>query len=281
MANGQDQRRGVRAIPKLGMGPIRREQICRAAATVISREGFAGTTMRLVADEAGVSTGMLNHYFANREDLLTQALVYVSEQAQQRMRAAIEGVPAGFGRLTTLLDSALADDEHAQQTWRVWINAYGEAVRLPSLRHTIENRLHSWYELIDEALEDVAPATSNGSIPWSWRLDAVLNGLAIQALTSEAALDGARIREEVLHTLFGEQAARGAVQGGRRASASRRAGASKSPVASGKSPVASGKSPVASGKSKAASSGPKAAGAKASPASKASTSRRRGRDARA
>jgi len=82
-------------MPKLGMGPIRREQICRAAAAVIAREGLPGTTMRMVAEEAGVSTGMLNHYFANRQDLLTQALVFVSERAQARMRGAVEGVQPG------------------------------------------------------------------------------------------------------------------------------------------------------------------------------------------
>src|SRR5258707_5199330 len=97
------------------MGPIRREQICRAAATVISREGFAGTTMRMVAEEAGVSTGMLNHYFANRQDLLTQALVFVSERAQARMREAVEGVPPGPARLQALLDSALADDQQGSE----------------------------------------------------------------------------------------------------------------------------------------------------------------------
>jgi TetR/AcrR family transcriptional repressor of bet genes len=188
------------------MGPIRREQICRAAAAVIAREGFAGSTMRMVAEEAGVSTGMINHYFANRQDLLTQALVFVSESAQERMRAAIEDMPPGRARLTALLDSALADDERAVETWRVWINAYGEAVRLPGLRHTIEARLHSWYELIDRALEGLVPAQERGTIPWSWRLDAVLNGLAIQALTSEAALDGQQIRDEVIRTLFGEAA---------------------------------------------------------------------------
>jgi TetR/AcrR family transcriptional regulator, transcriptional repressor of bet genes len=188
------------------MGPIRREQICRAAAAVIAREGFAGSTMRMVAEEAGVSTGMINHYFANRQDLLTQALVFVSESAQERMRAAIEDVPPGRERLMALLDSALADDEQAVETWRVWINAYGEAVRLPGLRHTIEARLRSWYELIDRALEGLVPAQERGTIPWSWRVDAVLNGLAIQALTSEAALDGQQIRDEVIRTLFGEAA---------------------------------------------------------------------------
>ena len=193
-------------MPKLGMGPIRREQICRAAAVVIAREGFAGTTMRMVAEEAGVSTGMLNHYFANRQDLLTQALVYVSERTQDRYREAVESTPPGIERLQALLDSALMEDEQMVETWRVWINAYGEAVRLPELRHTIEARLTSWYELIDTALEGLVPPDAPGTIPASWRFDALLNGLAIQALTSEAALDGRQIRDEVITMLVGENA---------------------------------------------------------------------------
>jgi TetR/AcrR family transcriptional regulator, transcriptional repressor of bet genes len=189
-------------VPKLGMGPIRREQICRAAAAVIAREGFAGSTMRMVAEEAGVSTGMLNHYFANRQDLLTQALLFVSERTQDRYKESIEGIPAGVERLSALLDTALSEDESARETWHVWINAYGEAVRLPELRHTMEGRLQSWYEIIDVALEDVAPPPEEGAIPWSWRLDAMLNGLAIQALTSEAALDSQQIRDEIINSLF-------------------------------------------------------------------------------
>jgi len=195
-------------VPKLGMGPIRREQICRAAAAVIAREGFAGSTMRMVADEAGVSTGMLNHYFANRQDLLTQALVFVSERTQNAYWEAIGELPAGVERLNALLDAALSADGPMRETWYVWINAYGEAVRLPALRHTMEERLQSWYEILDFALEDVAPPATDGEIPWSWRLDAMLNGLAIQLLTSEAALDERQVRDEIVRTLFGG-AARG------------------------------------------------------------------------
>jgi len=189
-------------LPKLGMGPIRREQICRAAAAVIAREGFAGSTMRMVAEEAGVSTGMLNHYFANRQDLLMQALVFVSERTQARYRRALEGIPPGIERLNALLDTALSGDAEMTETWRVWINAFGEAVRLPELRHTIEARMQSAHGIIDEALEGVAPPRAPGTIPWSWRFEAVMNGLAIQALTSEAALDGRQIRDEVIRTLF-------------------------------------------------------------------------------
>ncbi len=189
-------------MPKLGMGPIRREQICRAAATVISREGFAATTLRKVAEEAGVSTGMLNHYFSNRQDLLTQTLLFVSHRTQDRLWAAVDGIPPGEKRLVALLDSALADDQPMYESWRVWINAYGEAVHLASLRHTMEDRLHTWYDLIDHVLEDLVPENGSDGIPWAWRFDAVLNGLVIQALTSEAALDGQRIRDEVIRSLY-------------------------------------------------------------------------------
>jgi hypothetical protein len=82
------------------------------------------------------------------------------------------------------------------------MHAYGEAVRLRDLRHTIDGRLQIWYEIVDHALEGIAPPDTPGRIPWSWRLEAVLTGLVLQALTSEAVLDGRQIRDEVIRTLF-------------------------------------------------------------------------------
>ncbi len=189
-------------MPKLGMGPIRREQICRAAVAVIAREGYAGTTMRMVAQEAGVSTGMLNHYFANRQDLLIQALVYVSERSLIRYAAAIEDHEPGPERFEALLDSVLGDDDESEETWRVWINVHGEAVLLPELRSTIEERLGQWFELIDRALEEVVEPTRQGQVPWSVFVDSVLTGFVIMAMTSEAELDRRQIRDEVMATVL-------------------------------------------------------------------------------
>jgi AcrR family transcriptional regulator len=184
------------------MGPIRREQICRAAVTVIAREGYAGTTMRMVAEEAGVSTGMLNHYFANRQDLLVQALVSVSERSLVRYAVAIAGLEAGRGRLEALLDSVLGEDGESEETWRVWINVHGEAVRLPELRAAIEERLGQWFVLIDQALEGLVAARPAGELPWSVLVDSVLTGLVILQMTSEAELDRRRIRDEVVRTVL-------------------------------------------------------------------------------
>ena len=168
-------------MPKLGMGPIRREQICRAATTLLAREGFAGTTMRMVAEEAGVSTGMLNHYFENRLDLLSQALAYSSERILARYREAIDGVPPGRERLEALLDAVLDGDPDGSETWRLWITAYGESVREPRVRKVMQERLVLWFDLLETALEDLVP-DGEPLFSTAYRLDAILKGLAMQSL---------------------------------------------------------------------------------------------------
>ena len=191
-------------MPKLGMGPIRREQICRAATTLLAREGFAGTTMRMVAEEAGVSTGMLNHYFENRLDLLSQALVYSSERSLVRYRAAIEGVPAGRKRLEALLDSMLGGDPDGSETWRVWITAYGESLREPRVRAVMQERLVLWFELLEHALEDLAPE-DEPLFSTAYRLDAILKGLAMQGLmVDDVEQRYAGARDAVVAMLLGE-----------------------------------------------------------------------------
>ena len=171
-------------MPKLGMGPIRREQICRAAAKVIADQGFAGTTMRMVADEAGVSTGMLNHYFANRMEMLEATLLFVSERQQGREAAAIVGSEPGEARLRTLIRAMLPTDQETMESWRVWIAAHGASVRLPELRRVMSARNDLWFKIIDRGLEGIVPANGKEKVPFAWQLDALARGLVIQAIST-------------------------------------------------------------------------------------------------
>jgi TetR/AcrR family transcriptional repressor of bet genes len=185
-------------MPKLGMGPIRREQICRAAARVIADQGFAGTTMRMVADEAGVSTGMLNHYFANRMEMLEATLVFVSTRQQDREAAAIEGIEPGERRLRALVRSVLPTDQDSMEAWRVWIAAHGASVRLSELRHVMASRNDLWFRIMERGLEGVVSRNGREKVPYVWQLDALLNGLVIQAITTGADMSFEDIEQTVV-----------------------------------------------------------------------------------
>jgi AcrR family transcriptional regulator len=179
------------------MGPIRREQICRAAATVISTQGFAGTTMRMVADEAGVSTGMLNHYFANRMDMLLETLVFVSIRQQARETAAMENVPAGEKRLRALIRANLPTGQETMEAWRVWIAAYGAAGSVTELSRMLADRNDLGFEIVAAALEGIVESSPRDKVPYASQFDAMMTGLVMQAIATETHVSFAAI-EEVL-----------------------------------------------------------------------------------
>ncbi|WP_327673283.1 MULTISPECIES: TetR family transcriptional regulator C-terminal domain-containing protein [unclassified Streptomyces] len=68
----------------------RREAIARALWSVVERRGVGHLTMRVVAQEAGISLGQLQHYFASRAAMLSFAMDFASEQTSLRVGQGLE-----------------------------------------------------------------------------------------------------------------------------------------------------------------------------------------------
>src|SRR5919108_2360519 len=71
---------GCAIPPKIHSGPkftrdlpeTRRQQLIEATARCLARDGLAGTSVRHVAAEAGVSPGLVRHHFAGMQDLIAE-----------------------------------------------------------------------------------------------------------------------------------------------------------------------------------------------------------------
>ncbi|MEW2354866.1 TetR family transcriptional regulator C-terminal domain-containing protein [Spirillospora sp. NPDC029432] len=68
----------------------RREAIARALWRVVEQRGVAHLTMRVVAREAGISLGQLQHYFASRAAMLSFAMDFASEQTSLRVGQGLD-----------------------------------------------------------------------------------------------------------------------------------------------------------------------------------------------
>lgn len=66
----------------------RRDQIIGAAIKVFARRGIIGTKMSMIAAEAGISHGLLYHYFTSKEELFTTLV----EDAMVGAEAAMSSV---------------------------------------------------------------------------------------------------------------------------------------------------------------------------------------------
>ncbi|WP_152395720.1 TetR/AcrR family transcriptional regulator [Paenibacillus guangzhouensis] len=89
----------------------RREQIIQAAVKVFSRRGIIGTKMSMIAAEAGVSHGLVYHYFKTKNELFTMLI----QEAVQTSISSIEGLsqlPGSSLEKIQLLTKHILDKEN-------------------------------------------------------------------------------------------------------------------------------------------------------------------------
>ncbi len=91
----------------------RSEQLLAAAAKLMERAGSQGVSMQAVAEEAGVSVGLIYRYFGGKEDLLLAVIVDVLETFSTAVPEAIEAagddpverLVAAFGSYCEVIDA--------------------------------------------------------------------------------------------------------------------------------------------------------------------------------
>src|SRR5919204_3676445 len=69
--------------------PPARELIVRAAAESLLENGYAGTSVRVIASRAGVAIGNLQYYFPTKSELLVEAWRYLTVRSVEELRKAL------------------------------------------------------------------------------------------------------------------------------------------------------------------------------------------------
>ncbi len=80
--------------PKQDRSRVTRKRLLEAAVSCLAEHGWAGSTVSVVAERAGVSRGAAQHHFRTREDLFTAAVEYVAEERSLALRALFREGPA-------------------------------------------------------------------------------------------------------------------------------------------------------------------------------------------
>ncbi|WP_373869520.1 TetR/AcrR family transcriptional regulator [Sphaerisporangium rufum] len=76
------------AVP--GPASERRDHLVRLAADLFARKGFQATTVRQIADEAGILSGSLYHHFDSKESIVDEVLSTFLDDLIGRYRAALD-----------------------------------------------------------------------------------------------------------------------------------------------------------------------------------------------
>ncbi len=71
----------------------KKDRILQATLKLITENGFHGTPVSMIADEAQVGSGTIYRYFTNKEAIITELYDIVQEELNQ---AILKGIPAGI-----------------------------------------------------------------------------------------------------------------------------------------------------------------------------------------
>lgn len=112
-------------MPKPVDHEARRLHLIEIAAALIARQGMDGLTVREVAKAAGVSTGVVSHYFRDKRDLLKRTFDATADQVYHRIA---EQLAADGHDLETCLAGFLPLDAERRRGWRVWLAFWGLAI---------------------------------------------------------------------------------------------------------------------------------------------------------
>ncbi|WP_392752225.1 TetR/AcrR family transcriptional regulator [Streptomyces sp. LN590] len=109
--------------PKQDRSRATRRRLLEAAVACLAEHGWAGSTVSVVAERAGVSRGAAQHHFPTREDLFTAAVEYVAEERSAALRTLpVQGRTAVVAALVDLYTGPLF-----RAALQLWVAASNEA----------------------------------------------------------------------------------------------------------------------------------------------------------
>jgi AcrR family transcriptional regulator len=183
----------------------RHQEILDAAARVITGRGLAETRISDIAEQAGVSPGLILYYFESKDRLLSEALTFANDQFYLRTSREIRRLPSAVDQLRRLVDLSVPGylPEYGRlDEWALWIEVWVRALRDPDMakdREVLDERWRSQIADVIRAGKDSGEFTTDvDTDELAIRLGSLIDGLAIQVVMNDSTITTKHMHETVM-----------------------------------------------------------------------------------
>lgn len=159
-----------------------RQRIVEAAQRVLARDGYAATSVKDIATEAGIAPGLVHYYFKSKDELVLASV----------MDACEHGRPSFAGDPTS---AALAAFEHAKHPpeqsrffWRLFVEMLGVAQHNESVRAALLQFVRDDRRYTEEAARAVLAQREDRSLSEAPAIAAAVWG-AVLGIQVQRVLD--------------------------------------------------------------------------------------------
>jgi betaine-aldehyde dehydrogenase len=171
----------------------RRRQLIEVTIDSLADLGYVGTTLAQIAGRAGVSPGLVAHYFGDKDGLLDATFRSLTRRVGDHVRARLRQVSTPRARIQAVIDANLAPEEFAQKTGAVWLAFWGQVLQVASLKRVQSAYQRRTLTNLRIALKQLIPTDEAQNL--AAMIAAMIDGVWLRAALSgwrEADSEGAR-----------------------------------------------------------------------------------------
>ncbi|MFO8141709.1 MAG: transcriptional regulator BetI [Marinobacter sp.] len=146
-------------MPKVGMKDTRRQQLIDATIGSIAELGMQNTTIVSISKRAGMSSGIISHYFGAKQGLIEAALRYLLDQLGRELHermAKIDG--SAEQRLACIIESNFSEFQRSALAAKTWLSFWARSMHEPGLQRLQQINNARLYSNLRYSFAQVLPA---------------------------------------------------------------------------------------------------------------------------
>lgn len=160
-------------MPKVGMQPIRRSQLIAATLEAVDQVGMNDASIAFIARIAGVSNGIISHYFRDKNGLLDATMRHLMQALSNAVRERRAGLPPDQPRahLRAMIEGNFDDSQVNGPAMKTWLAFWATSMHQPTLRRLQRVNEPPLFQSLRAVQPGVAAGTGTRRSTWTCRTD--------------------------------------------------------------------------------------------------------------
>jgi len=169
----------------------RRQDLIEATLDCVAENGIGGATVRAIALRAGVTAGLIRHYFPAKEDLLQAAYAAIVERMTAQALASLEGTgQAPAARLAAFVAANLTAPIVDARVFSLWAGFIGRAHADPALSRVHRDGYIGFRDRLEHLIAETLAAAGRTTDAGDLRRHAIAVNAIIDGLWIEGCMAG-------------------------------------------------------------------------------------------
>ena len=176
-------------MPKVGMQPIRRQQLIEATLLAVDQVGLGDASIALIARLAGVSNGIISHYFRDKNGLIAATMRYIMSMLNQGVAARRQALTDDSPRahLGVIIEGNFDASQVNGPAMKTWLAFWASSMHQPSLHRLQRINDHRLFSNLCWQFRRVLPKSEARTAARG--LAALIDGLWLRGALSGDAFD--------------------------------------------------------------------------------------------